>query len=259
MTQPRTYLSLLDHARATLSRAFDDDDLLATIDERDESSMLSRRLPEVAGEQLDALALLCRHAMWRPAYALLRGLLECMASMAWIASGPPDAPQRFVAGRSPAGQKLLGAVGWRDEYNRTFRYLSDMVHAGTDSAEAYRAFDYERSIREPAPEITPESELYVVGLPSPDAFVASARAATPEELRDKHEPYLTAKSFDIVISAIAALYGEERCRAAGWWPRDGVRLFTLCLRDHPHVRGRILWSGPEASGAWPQPGLDDAT
>jgi hypothetical protein len=234
-----------------LFAAFDDDDFVAAIDDRDESSMLSRRLPEVAGEQLDGLALLCGHAMWRPAYALLRGLLECMATMVWIASGPSDAPQRFAAGRSPAGQRLLNAVGWGNEYDRTFRYLSDMVHAGTDSAEAYRAFDYERGIDEPAPEITPESELYVVGLPSPDAFVASARPATPEELRQEHEPYLAAKSFDIVISSFAALYHEEPCRAARWWPRDEVLLFALCLRDLPHVRGRVLWSGPEAAGAWP--------
>src|SRR4051812_13334458 len=100
--------------------------------------MLLRRLPQVASEQLDALAVLCGHGMWRPAYALLRGLLECTATIVWIASGPSDAPQRFTDGRSPAGQKLLGAVGWRDEYDRTFRYLSDMVHAGADSAEAYR-------------------------------------------------------------------------------------------------------------------------
>jgi hypothetical protein len=255
---PRTYLPLFDLARTAVSEAFEDDDLVARIDDRDEWSMLSRRLPEVAREQLDALEVLCGHEMWRPAYALLRGLLECMATIVWIASGPADAPSRFAAGRSPAGQKLLGAVGWRDEYDRTFRYLSDMIHAGADSAEAYRWFDEERSIHEPAPEITADTELYIVGLPSDDAVAVPLRARTPEELQEEHEPYLAAKSFDIVISTLGALYGEERCRAARWWPRDAVVLFALCLREHPDVRHRILWSGPEASGAWPQLGLDDA-
>ena len=84
------------------------------------------------------------------------------------------------------------------------------------------------------------------------------RARTPEEVHEEHEPYLAAKSFDIAISGLAALYGEERCRAAQWWPGDAMVVFALCLRDHPAVRQRIQWSGPEASGAWPQLRLGDA-
>ena len=97
--------------------------------------------------------------MWRPAYAQLRGLLECIATIVWIATGPAEAPERFVARRSPSNQKLLVAIGWQAEYDRMFRYLSDMVHPSADGAEAYRGFGQQRSIHEPAPEITADTEL----------------------------------------------------------------------------------------------------
>jgi PAS domain-containing protein len=256
-SDPRSYISLLAHTVEMLAGAFDDDDLLATLDDRDEWPVLSRRLPELATEQVQALEVLCDEEMWRPAHALLRGLLECMATIVWIARGPTDAPGRFAAGRSPGSQKLLAAVGWHEEYDRTFRPLSDMAHPSVDGAEAYRWFDEERSIHAPAPEITPDLELYLVGAPSDEAVAVPVRALSAEELREEYEPYLAAKAFDLVISALAVLYGEERCRAAPWWPRDALVLFALCLRNRPTVRERILWSGPEATGAWPQLALTD--
>ncbi|MEA2493190.1 MAG: hypothetical protein QOJ29_1101 [Thermoleophilaceae bacterium] len=254
----RSYLPLLGHTVEILAGAFDDDDLMATIDDRDDWSVLSRRLPELATEQVLALEVLCAHEMWRPAHALLRGLLECMATILWIARGPADAPTRFAAGRAPSNQKLLGAVGWHKEYDRTFRPLSDMAHPSADGAEAYRWVDDDRSIHAPAPEITPDLELYLVGLPSDEAVAVPVRALSADELREEYQPYLAAKAFDVVIATLAAMFGEERCRAGPWWPRDALVLFALCLRDYPKVRERILWSGPEADGAWPQLGLDNS-
>jgi hypothetical protein len=47
-------------AAATLTAAFDDDNLLAAVDERDDRSMLSRRMPQLGAEQVAALEVLCR-------------------------------------------------------------------------------------------------------------------------------------------------------------------------------------------------------
>ena len=252
----KSFLPLLEHAAETLVAAFEDDAVAATISDRDEWSMLSRRLPELAVEELEALDVLCRNEMWRPAHALLRGLLECVATMLWIARGPEDAPARFAAGGSPSAQKLLGAVGWSVEYDRTFRLLSDMTHPTAAGAEAYRWYDEERSIHAPAPEITADMELYVVGS-FDDAVSVPVRALSPQQLRDEYEPYIAAKAFDIILSGLVSLHGEERCRTAAWWPSDALDLFALALQNHPATRERMLWSGAETDSAWPQLRLDD--
>jgi hypothetical protein len=213
--------------------------------------MLSRRLPHLADEQLEAIQLLCDREMWRPAFALLRGLLECMASILWIARGSEDSPKRFIDGRMPSNQKVLGDVGWREEYQRTFRYLSDLAHPSADGAEAYRSFDFAqgRSIDEPAPEITPDMELYIVGLSTDDAVAVPLRALSPEELRTEYEPYLVAKAFDIVLSGLIRLYGEDGCRSATWWPHDGLDLFVRCVSENRKLREGVLFAGPEVRGA----------
>jgi hypothetical protein len=244
---PQSYLPLLDDAAAALQAAFEDEEVLTTIELRDEWSMLSARLPELAVEQIQAIGVLCDAELWRPAYAVLRGLLECMATILWIAHGPADAPRRFAGGHGLKSRKLLAAVGWQDEYDMTFRYLSEMAHPSADAAEAYRWYDDSRSIHAPAPEITPDLELYVVGLPGEDAVAVPVRGQTPEQIRAEFEPFVVAKAFDLVTSALAAIYGGDRCWHAAWWPERGFDLLAICLREHPSIRGRLRWRRVEAS------------
>ena len=88
--------------------------------------------------EIDALDLLCRSGRWRPAYALLRGLLETAATIIWLARSNVETVQRFVHGPHKGGQAVFRNIGWGDEYEDTFRYLSDLAHPSSIGADAYR-------------------------------------------------------------------------------------------------------------------------
>jgi hypothetical protein len=229
------------YAQSALVDALEDDGILAPFEGADGWSMASRRLPEIAVEQLSALDLLAEADMWRPAYAQLRGLLECLATILWIARGPDDASARFLSGRSLTGQKLLGAVGWRDEYQGTYRYLSRITHPGPEGAETYRTYGETRSLSEPAFEITGDGELYIVGREMPDGFAVPTRGTPAHALREEHEPYLTAKAFDLVLDALQRLSENARAHSKSWWPTEGLLVFEKCLEEHPQLADRMCY------------------
>jgi hypothetical protein len=187
--------------------------------------------------------------MWRPAHARLRGLLECVATILWIAQGPEDAPHRFAVGRSPF-QRLLGQSGGARSTTEpsatcprspTRAPTAPRLTGGTTTSAA----SMHRRPRSRRTYGTTSSGCRAT-MPSrcPSGRVAAGAArgvrAVPCREGIRHRHFRTRRAV-----------WRGGCCAARWWPQDGLVVFARCLRDHPPVRERTLWSGLEADGSWP--------
>jgi hypothetical protein len=210
-----------------------------------DAHLLFDRLLEIAVEQAEAIDLVRRHGKWRPAHALLRALLETLASLVWILQVPQRNSELFLSGRRPNMRELLDAIGWAEEYERTFRYLSEMVHPSHEQLHMYRWVDY----GPPGlfPEITPDGELYVG---SDGATVFALRPSSSDELKVEFEPYVALKTFDLTVAGLEGVFGDG-ARDLKAWPRAGIERLATVLAAAPELRSQMLFDGEELTGSGP--------
>lgn len=192
-----------------------------------EDEELFEQLLDYLTEQSESLSLLCQNGLYRPAYAVLRSILETIAKLVWVTL-EPRYKERFLEGSDPGTKNVLEVIGWLDEHERTFRPLSAFVH--TDSKVSVSDFYHYYELEEGGlfPEVRADAEYYVIEEPT-GSRVVSLRTMTHSEARSLHEPYLAAKAFDLVSAGLYRLYGD-RSEQEDWWSRSAFRVFVkLCL------------------------------
>lgn len=216
------------------------DNTPSPFDQDDHYGIVYRRVLEIQAEQCDAIHSLYINNFFRPAYAVLRSVLETMATLLWVSLNIDRYCQLFEDGNQPNTREILQRIGWGEEYSRTFQYLSGFVHVDMDSAEFYRNYEIGDDPSQPYPEILPDAEYYIVGT-SRGTYPLSIRLMSKEEAAVNYGPYLAAKTFDIVASGLHRLYGTE-CYRRDWWQQQAALMFMQVCSDNPDISNRMLWS-----------------
>jgi len=231
----------LINASAKMLRLCLYDDLPSPFNRDNHYKMVYQRVLEIQAEQCDAIYSLYQVGLFRPAYAILRSILEGMATLVWISLDIDQYCVPFEEGKLPNTREILKKVGWEDEYDRTFRYLSGFVHIKKlQNAEFYRNYELGGDPSQPFPEVLPDIEYYIVGTadgPRP----LSIHLMSKEEAAHEYGPYLGAKTFDLVAASIEKLYGVDYYQK-DWWQQDAaLACMQLSLSD-PDIAKRMLWS-----------------
>jgi len=201
---------------------------------------LYQRVIEIQAEQCDAINSLYKEGLFRPGYAVLRSVLEAMATLLWVSTNIERYCPLFESGKQPNMREVLKRIGWEEEYERTFGYLSGFVHIDMENAEFYREYLLEPDPSQPSPEILPDSEFYIVGTDEGPMLLA-INLMSREEAERQYGPFLAAKTFDLAAAGLEKLYGTEYYQK-DWWQQEVALLHTQLLSDHPELTQKMLWS-----------------
>jgi hypothetical protein len=181
-------LELID-ASAKMLRSCLNDHTPSPFNQDNHYEIVYQRVLEVQAEQCDAIHSLYNVGLFRPAYAILRAILEAMGTLVWLSLDINRYCILFEEGKQPNTKEILRRIGWEDEYDRTFRYLSGFVHIDLDNAEFYRNYEIGGDPSEPFPEILPDVEYYLINTaegPRP----LSIRLMSKDEAAQEYGPYL---------------------------------------------------------------------
>lgn len=217
-----------------------DDEVPSPFDENENYTKQYQRVIEIQAEQCTAIYYLYKQGLYRPAYAVLRSILETISTLIWVSLKVERYSSLFSAGNQPNMKEILTRIGWVQEYDRTFGYLSGFVHIDMENAEFYREYLLGGDSSQPFPEIFPDAEYYIVGTdegPRPLTIKLMSR----EEAERRYGPYLAAKTFDIFAAGVQRLYGSRYCEK-NWWQIETANLFTNLVDAQPELKQKMLWS-----------------
>lgn len=96
------------------------------------------RTLELQIEYCKSIRVLCENGLFRPAYSILRSILENMATLMWLTLDIDKYPRLFEEGKQPNTREILRRIGWESEYDRTFRFLSKFVHSSLVNSDFYK-------------------------------------------------------------------------------------------------------------------------
>ena len=150
-------VELIDAARNLFQQCLDDsppDVFLEDYEFEHHVELIFRRILELQIEHCIALRVLCDNRLLRPAYGILRSVLENIATLLWITLDVERYAVLFEEGMQPNTKEILTRIGWGQEYERTFKFLSSFVHADLTHSDMYKNYDTEDGIV--APEVAPE-------------------------------------------------------------------------------------------------------
>lgn len=230
-------------ASAKMLRLCLHDDMPSSFSQDNHYEIVYQRVIEMQAEQCDAIYSLYQVGLFRPAYAILRSILEAMATLVWVSLSIDRYCALFEEGKQPNTREILKRVGWEDEYGRTFQYLSSFVHIDLGTAEFYRNYELGGDPSQPFPEVLPDVEYYVISTtdgPRP----LSIRLMSKDEAAREYGPYLAAKTFDLVAAGFEKLYGTD-CYLKNWWQQDAALAFMQLSMNNPNIGNRMLWSPPK--------------
>lgn len=234
-------VELIDAARNLFQQCLDDsppDVFLEDYEFEHHVELIFRRILELQIEHCIALRVLCDNRLLRPAYGILRSVLENIATLLWITLDVERYAVLFEEGRQPNTKEILTRIGWEQEYERTFKFLSSFVHADLTHSDMYKNYDTEDGIV--APEVAPDGEMYILG--TPDGYISlSINPMSPDEIEREYEPYLSAKVFDLAVVGMAKLYGSN-AHAQHWWPITAITAFTEICSKNPNLGKLMLWN-----------------
>jgi len=198
-----------------------------------------RRVIEIQVEQCDAIYSLYNNGLYRPAYAVLRSVLETMSTLVWLSLNIEKYFPLFETATQPNQREILRRIGWEDEYDRTFRYLSGFVHIDIDNAEFYREYEWEPDGSQPFPEINADADYYFTLQKNPQLLMINPMSH--EAANQRYGPYIEAKTFDLIAAGLQKLYGAEYYRRLWWHPESGLA-FMKFIADHFELKQKMLWS-----------------
>lgn len=199
-----------------------------------------QRVLEIQAEQCDAIYSLYELGLFRPAYAVLRSILEGMATLLWVSLSIDKYCKLFEESKQPNTKEILKRIGWEDEYDRTFRYLSGFVHIDMGNAEFYRNYEIGEDPSQPFPEILPDTDHYIVDT-SDELRPLSIRLMSKEEAAHEYGSYLAAKTFDLIAASLQKLYGEDYYKQ-DWWQQDAALACMQLSLKNPDTAKHMLWS-----------------
>ena len=194
-----------------------------------------KRTAEFHRELVEAIDNTINQGQVRPAYSLLRTLLEMCTSFSWLAQNFDSRIEKYSTGRLPSIQKMMSSanLNWSNEYKNTYSSLSNFVHGSFVLSD----FKKEAVIHEVDEEIsyTFASDVYVCRSKE-KSRICHIYDRNQEELIREHKSFLTIKVFDIVITFLMRASGSYS-DSSRWWP--GIEIMeefnsaiTLIERDH---------------------------
>jgi hypothetical protein len=191
------------------------------------------RILELQIEQCNAILVLSENGLVRPAYAVLRSVLENMATLVWLTLDVDRYTRLFEEEKLPNMKEILTRIGWEPEYDRTFRFLSKFVHSNLIFADFYKrqegvsGFQKLENSEYWSQMIVTENELYVAET-SDDIELNYVKSMTEAEIKTAYLPYLYAKTFDLTITGLKRLYGTN-ITTQKWWPVDTLLSLRNCV------------------------------
>ncbi|MGB0563119.1 MAG: hypothetical protein ACPGVO_15135 [Spirulinaceae cyanobacterium] len=203
-----------------------------------------QRVLEIQAEQCDAIYSLYEVGLFRPAYAILRSILEGMATLLWVSLSIERYCKLFEESKQPNTKEILKRIGWEDEYDRTFRYLSGFVHIDMSNAEFYRNYEIGDDPSQPFPEILPDTDYYIVDTAidtANDLRPLSIRLMSKEEAANEYGLYLAVKTFDIIAASLQKLYGVDYYKQ-DWWQQDAALACMKLSLENSDIAKCMLWS-----------------
>jgi len=199
-----------------------------------------QRVLEIQAEQCDAIYSLYEVGLFRPAYAILRSILEGMATLLWVSLKIDRYCKLFEEGTQPNTKEILKRIGWEDEHDRTFQYLSGFVHIDMGNAEFYRNYEIGNDPSQPFPEILPDTDYYIIN--TLDGLrPLSISLISKEEAAHEYGPYLAVKTFDLIAASLQKLYGEDYYKQ-DWWQQDAALTCMQLSLENPNISKCMLWS-----------------
>src|SRR5450759_2140356 len=96
------------------------------------------RVLEIIAEQCDAISVLCENGLFRPAHAILRSILENIATLIWVGLDVAQFGQILEDDKRSQHlnkRDILKKIGWEQKYDRSFKVLSSFVHASMTNAD----------------------------------------------------------------------------------------------------------------------------
>ncbi len=199
-----------------------------------------QRAIEIQAEQCDAIQSLYLEGLFRPAYAVLRSVLEAMATLVWVSTNTERYSKLFETNKQPNMREILKRIEWAEEYGRTFSYLSSFVHIDIDNAEFYREYLIETDPSQPFHEIKSDSEYFLIGTENGPLALA-INLMSKEEAQRKYGPYLAAKTYDLIAAGLEKLYGKQLYKK-NWWKQEAAALHQKLITTHPDIASKMLWS-----------------
>jgi hypothetical protein len=136
------------------------DAIPAPFDQDYHYEIVFERVLEIQAEQCDSIYLLYQNDLFRPAFAVLRSILEAMATLIWVSLDISRNCSLFENRKQPNMREILRCIGWEEEYDRTFKYLCGFVHIDMNNADFYRSVEAGDDASQPFPEILPEAEYF---------------------------------------------------------------------------------------------------
>ncbi len=199
--------------------------------------MAYARILELQIELCKSVSVLCKTGLLRPAHATLRSLLESMASLVW-ASENQRYMDLFNRGDQTNMKETLKRIGWSQEYDRTYKWLSAFVHAGMDEADFYRTYE-PFAMDQPFPEITPDGDYYAM-ISEDGAMGLESQLMSPERAEGEYGLYLSTKPLDIVCTGLAQLFGFGD-KLPKWWPANDLQQLEWLCKQLPNLNNQMLW------------------
>ena len=232
---PDMFVDLINASAATLEDCLEEDPPKPFSDDRD-GTFLFQRMIEMQIEQCYAISSLCEIGLFRPAFAILRSLLETIATIIWVSLDLKRCEQLIEDRKKPSVKARLESIGWSDEYDR-FSILSGYVHGSIENADDYRAFEfYEDGL---LPEIRPDTDFYFASKPDGSIVSIVVRPMSGDETHHQYVPYLAAKTFDLVISELRRLYSHEQ-HTPFRWPSSGTMwVFAQACAANPELEDHM--------------------
>lgn len=203
------------------------------------------RILELEIEQCNAILVLSSNGLVRPAYAVLRSVLENMATLVWLALDITRYTRLFEEGKLPNMREILRRIDWEPEYDRTFRFLSKFIHSDTMFADFYKKYEGVSNYQEIenssywSQMVVTEDELYVAET-SEGFQLFYVKPMTEAQIKAAYLPYLYAKTFDITITGLKRLYGKN-ITSRKWWPNDTIFRFTKLCQEDSNLNEVMLW------------------
>lgn len=227
-------------ASANMLRSCLQEDPPVPFSQNNRYEIVYQRVIEVQAEQCDAIYSLYQAGLFRPAYAVLRSILESMATLIWVSLSIDRYCTLFEEGKQPNTKEILVRVGWEDEYSRTFQYLSGFIHIDLDNAEFYRNYEFGGDPSQPFPEVLPDVEYYVVDTTN-GLRPLLIHIMSKDEAAREYGPYLATKTFDLIAAGLEKLYGPDLYHKK-WWQKDVAASFMKLSMNNPNISNRMLWS-----------------
>lgn len=205
----------------------------------EEASITFKRAAEFHGELVEAIDNTLHKGQIRPAYSLLRTLLEVCTGFSWLADDFENRFEQYSTGKLPKINRMMSSanLGWSTEYSISYSSLSNFVHGSYIHSDINKeAAIYKAEEKVP---YTLSSDLFILQTDDGDRLLHICDR-NQEDLIREHKSFMDIKVFDIVITFLMRASGSYS-DSFNWWPgKEAMENFNEAIKmiDRDHY---FLW------------------